>query len=303
MILAHAAIAPVLPSQVWQSWNWDPAVILPLELAAWAYGLGISRLWAKGRGRGVAVRRVTSFYGGLFAVAIALVSPLDALGATLFSAHMVQHLVLILVAAPLLVYGTALVPTMVALPRGLRRTLHSFGRMRAVAALWAVATAPAIAWALHTMALWVWHLPSLYEAALGNTFIHALEHVSFLATAMLFWALVMDTTKLHRMPHGGRVLFVFVTALQGGGLGAILAFATSPLYPAHAAGAASWGLTALEDQQLAGVIMWIPAGTIYVITMCILFIRWLKDMDRQMKLIDSETAPAVAGLGDRGQQW
>ncbi|MDQ3784911.1 MAG: cytochrome c oxidase assembly protein [Actinomycetota bacterium] len=269
---------PIGPGQVLGAWTFDPVVVVALLLAAWAYGCGVHRLWAKGRGRGVSSPQVTAFFTGLVALVVALLSPVAALGHTLFAAHMVQHLILVLVAAPLLVFGAPFLPCSLALAPKWRRNLHALGRSPRAAAAWGALTGPLLVWILHVGALWAWHLPALYEAALGDQVLHVLEHLSFFGTALLFWSLIISYSR-PRLTYPARLGYVFVIALQSGGLGAILTFASLPLYSVHAAGARAWGLSVLQDQQLAGVIMWIPAGVVYLASMALLFIRWMRSMD------------------------
>ena len=129
---------------------------------------------------------------------------------------------------------------------------------------------------VHAVALWAWHLPALYDAAIENAYLHALEHLSFLATAMAFWAFVLGRSgDLDRLQ---RVGLVFVTALQSSALGALIAFASEPLYRAHLAKTS--GLTALEDQQLAGAVMWIPPGVVYLCVMLVLLYGWFAQLER-----------------------
>lgn len=152
---------------------------------------------------------------------------------------------------------------------------------------------PLVVWGLHALALWSWHLPGLYRAALENPILHVLEHASFLITAIAFWSLVIATKSRRRLAQPVAILFVFTTALHSGALGALLAFASRPLYPLHADGARAWGLTALADQQLAGLVMWVPSGALYVVAMAVLCLGWLREMER--------AHPTVAvGVGDRG---
>ncbi|MGH2746315.1 MAG: cytochrome c oxidase assembly protein [Actinomycetota bacterium] len=283
IVSAHALVTP---EEVWASWTWDPIILAGLGVTGWLFGRGVRRLWRAGRGRGVGVRRAVTFYIGLAAVGIALLSPLDGLAETLFSAHMIQHLVLILVAAPLLIYGDPLPAMMLALPFRARRTLRSAGRS-VIGRATAFFAFPAAALLLHVGALWAWHFPVLYEAAITHEWIHAAEHVSFLATALLFWSVVVPTGVRPRPGYGPRILFVFANLLQSGALGAIILFSATVLYPLHALGAAAWGVTALEDQQLAGAIMWIPAGIVYFIAMAGLFLRWMREMDRRTDAADS----------------
>ena len=275
MTLAHHVVRP---ETLWQAWNLAPPVVLGIVLAASTYGLGVVALRRSGHGPGP--RRVLYFYAGLVVVTVSLVSPLDALATTLFSAHMVQHLMLILIAAPLLVLGAPVLPVMMVLPRTVRRISRTIERAPVVDAVSRAVMNPVVVLALHSIALWAWHLPSPYQAALGDDVLHGGEHITFVATAMLFWALVIGSRGRRRLGHGPAILLTFVTALQSAALGVVLTFASTVLYPVHASRTQAWGLTALEDQQLAGAIMWIPAGVIYLGVMCALLGGWMKAMDR-----------------------
>jgi len=210
---------------------------------------------------------VACYLGGLATLAVALISPLDALGEALFSAHMGQHLALILVAAPLVALGAPLAPLLWALPPGARRQVgRGWRRLR-----WLGRPGPA--WLLHTLALWLWHLPGPYQAALVVPWLHLLEHLSFFGTALAFWWSVL--------PHGRRgyavgALACFAGATQGGALGALLTFSGQPWYPVYAPRVGAWGLTPLEDQQLAGLIMWVPASLVYLGAILALLGAWLQ---------------------------
>jgi cytochrome c oxidase assembly factor CtaG len=119
----------------------------------------------------------------------------------------------------------------------------------------------------------------LYQAALRNQLVHAVEHASFLSVALPFWWLVLDRRGLRQIGFGPAVLLVFLNGVQSGALGALLTFAPSPLYPIHSAGVAAWNTTLVQDQQLAGLLMWIPAGTIFIVVASWLFLRWLGSME------------------------
>jgi putative membrane protein len=246
----------------------EPSVLLGVLLAGGLYGRGVARLWSRaGRGRGVSLQQVAFFSSGLLIVLIALESPLDALAKALLAAHMLQHLLLILVAGPLLVLGAPLPSVLWALPEAPRRGLG---------ALWKHLNGlekPGVAFALHSLALWAWHVPVLYGAAIDNRAVHTLEHVSFLGTAILFWFAVL---KPGRPAFGLGVLFIFGLAVQSSILGALLAFSPTPWYAAHLTSAQQWGLSPLDDQQVAGLIMWIPGGAIYLAAALGLFAAWLK---------------------------
>jgi putative membrane protein len=234
----------------------EPGALVSLIFVSALYVRGVRALWARaGRGRGVRVWQAAAFGGGILAVVVALETPLDRLSEALFSAHMVQHLMLMLLAAPLLALGSPRIALAWSLP---------------ATRLWRLIPGrPSAAFALHVVALWAWHVPILYDAALANGAIHAAEHASFLATGVLFW-----WTLLHR-GYGLGVLYVFGMALQSTVLGALLTFAMAPWYTSHLGSTAAWGLTALEDQQLAGVIMWVPGGLIYLVAALALFGMWL----------------------------
>jgi putative membrane protein len=270
---------PISPHDLWRSWSFDPAVITGIALLAAAYALGLRRLWSRGRGRGITVPQAGSFAAGVAVLLVALVSPLDRLSASLFSAHMVQHLLLILVAAPLLVAGSAGTAIGLALPVPARRTVRALERHGWTRAVTAVLTRPVVVLVLHITALYLWHLPTFYQAALSNDTIHALEHACFFGTAWLFWWLVIDEKGRRKLGNGAAVLFVFLAGFASGALGALLTFAPTALYPLQALGARGWGLTPLEDQQLAGLIMWVPAGVVYVLTAAVLFLKWMSEMD------------------------
>jgi cytochrome c oxidase assembly factor CtaG len=132
---------------------------------------------------------------------------------------------------------------------------------------------------LHVTALYLWHLPVLYQAALGDDLVHALEHASFFGTAWLFWWLILDEKGRRKLGDGAAVLFVFLAGVASGALGALLTFAPRALYPLQALGAGAWGLTPVTDQQLAGLIMWVPAGVVYLLTAAALFLRWMSGID------------------------
>ena len=136
-----------------------------------------------------------------------------------------------------------------------------------------MATGPLAAWLLHAMALWLWHLPVLFDAALANEGIHALQHASFLVTALFFWWSVLGVNTRH--DQGLALLSLFTTMVHTGALGALLTLSPVTWYAAYAATAPAFGLDALEDQQLGGLIMWVPAGLVYVSCGLVMAARWL----------------------------
>ncbi|MBW3632209.1 MAG: cytochrome c oxidase assembly protein, partial [Chloroflexi bacterium] len=255
-------------------------ILLGLVVPAALYVRGTAKIWHRaGVGRGVRRYQAAAFLAGSIVLGVALLSPLDAMSAELFSAHMVQHIVLILVAAPLLVMGAPLAPILWAFPGDWRLR---FGRLRQMAFIRATGSLlahPLVVGLVGTGALWLWHTPSLYEAALRTEAFHAAEHVSFLAAALVFWWVVFPSGR-RQGHHGAAFLLIFVTMLQSGALGALITFARSPWYAVHADTVAAWGLTPLEDQQLAGVIMWVPMGTVYLVAALWLVATWLRSLER-----------------------
>ncbi len=262
--MAHAGAAPE-PHDLWSAWTLSPTLLIGLAFGTWIYGRGIRALWHRaGRGRVAAVWRVWCYYAGLAALFVALVSPVDAMGEALFSAHMVQHLLLMMVAAPLLILGDPVTVTLWALPiRWRRRIGLGWRRARAPRAAWRFITLAPVAWTIHVFTLWVWHAPPLFERALGSELVHEFEHLTFFGTALLFWWLLFAPHG-HRLSVGAKAAYLFAAMLQGTILGAVITFARHPWYWSYFGTTKAWGLTPLEDQQLAGLIMWIPAGLIYL---------------------------------------
>jgi len=262
--MAHVGAAPE-PHDLWTAWSCSPSVLIGLALGGWLYARGLRALWHRaGRGRVAAPWRAWCYFGGLAALFVALVSPVDAVGAALFSMHMTQHLLLMMVAAPLIVLGDPVMVTLWALPLRWRRGIGLWWRRaRGLRAVWGVVTLAPIAWTIHVVTLWLWHAPSLYEMALNAEWIHILEHATFFVTALLFWWLLFAPHG-HRLSVGAKVAYLFAATLQGTILGAVITFARHPWYWSYFGTTKAWGLTPLEDQQLAGLIMWIPAGLIYL---------------------------------------
>jgi len=258
---AHAPQPDAAPPAI--GWSFEPWVLACLGVCLVLYAAGLLRLWRKaGAGRGLGMARAASFGAGWLALALALVSPLDAMGSHLFSAHMVQHEVLMILAAPLLVIGRPLAVWTWALPVAWRAPVGRMARQPAVAATWDLLTYAPVAWALHGIALWVWHMPPFFEAALHSQAVHTLQHASFLATALLFWWPPLGGAS--RAGHGSSMLYLFTTMVHTGALGALLTFSTVPWYPAYAASTPALGFDLLEDQRLGGLIMWVPAGLAYL---------------------------------------
>jgi putative membrane protein len=273
---------PVAPGELWRTWTLDWYVLAGVFVPAWLYARGVRRLWGRaGVGRGVRRWQAGCFAAGIAALFVALISPLDALGGALFSAHMVQHMVLMLVAAPLLVLGNAFVPFVWALSPAWRRRIGGWLRHPAVRGVWYVFGNPVSAWLLHAAAIWVWHVPVLYEATLGSELVHIAQHAAFFGTAMLFWWSSFEMARRRRLRFGFGVLYVFTTMLHTSILSALLTFSLVLWYPIYAERTGAWGLTPLEDQQLGGLLMWVPAGVVYLVVALALMAAGLSTPDRR----------------------
>lgn len=259
---AHTIGTPPEASPEW----W---VVLCLALSLGMYVNGMVRLGRRAR-LGVRWREAAYFAGGWMALAVALVSPLDGAGAASFSAHMVQHELLMIVAAPLLVRGRPLGTWAWSVPRGWLRPFSGAGT-----GFWHMLTRPLHAWLLHFASLWLWHIPYLFQASLLHPAVHAAQHASFLFPALLFWWAVLEKGAAHR--PGAALAYLFTTMLHTSALGALFALSTRIWYPVYGLGATQYGLSPLEDQQLGGLIMWVPGGLAYVIAGLTLCAGWLRE--------------------------
>jgi cytochrome c oxidase assembly factor CtaG len=273
----------VTPEHFWTAWTFEPLVILGLGASAVVYAIGSHRLRARVPDHyPLEGWQAASFWAGWMVLALALLSPLHVLGETLFSAHMAQHELLMVVAAPLLVLGRPLVPGLWALSPPNRQIVGSISRITWLRRGWSVATRLDVATALQIFVVLVWHAPTLYQESVRFESVHALQHTAFLGSALLFWWAVFHGTRA-RLRYGAAVLCLFLTTLVTGGLGALLTVAPHPLYPVYSAGPRAWGFTPLEDQQLAGLIMWIPGGLTYLVAALALTKAWLTESDRRVR--------------------
>jgi putative membrane protein len=283
---------------LWRTWGLEPLSIAGLALSALLYAHGLRRLWRDaGTGRGVHRWEAACYALGWLALFVALVSPLHPWGAALFSAHMTQHEILMLVAAPLLVLGRPLVVFLKALPPRTAAALARASNTPSWRRAWGLLSNAFVAWLIHAIVLWVWHIPALFQATLTSDAVHALQHTSFLASALLFWWAVFDHRR-SAMGYGAALLFLFTTALHSGLLGVLLTFARAVWYPAYSQSTASWGLTPLEDQQLGGLIMWIPAGVVYIVAALACAAAWLRQSEQrtlQREARESLPEPPLTG--------
>ena len=275
-IIAHPGQPPA-PHDLWVAWNLDPVLLGGFLLAVWAYRRGQTG----GPKRQIDSWRAGCFTMALVALGLALLSPLDALSSALASAHMVQHLLLMLVAAPLLALSAPSSAILRGSPLAVRRASGRWRRrLRLTHGNLSVLRHPAAVWLLHVGVIWFWHAAGPYDAALGSEPLHLLEHASILVTAVLFWHVVAGFRGAARVSNGLGVLLVFAMAMQSVFLSVLLTFARTPWYSGYATTTAPWGLDPLADQQLAGVIMWIPAGAIYLVAALALLAAWVQASER-----------------------
>jgi len=263
--------------------GWD--LLVTAGLAAMAV------LYARGRGRlGGAVARRTrlaavAFWTGWSAMLVAVLPPLDGLAVQRFSAHMLQHELLMLIGAPLLIAGRAFATALTGLPAPLRTSAVSLLQGAPAGGLWRTLSAPLVAWAVHGVAVWVWHVPALYEGAVRHEALHFVQHATFVGSAILFWSGLIHG-RYGRAGYGASVFYVFTTLVHTGLLGAVFTLAPSPLYPLYAARTPD----AVADQQVAGLVMWVPAGFVLTLTGLALFAAWLGDAGRRARPVPADPA-------------
>jgi putative membrane protein len=255
-------------------WSFEPLVVIPLALLLLLF---LSGRWQLGRRSALPRRRSLLFLGGWLALALALVSPLHEGGERSFTLHMAEHEVIMLVATLLLAASRAGGMLAWGLPAPARRLLG--GSWKApLAAIWKRLTEPLTATVVQAVVMWIWHAPALFNRALASPAWHVAQHLSFVIASLLFWSAMLD----HR--RGGYLLSaacLFATSLVEGALGALMALSASPWYAAYAAmGMSGIGLDPTADQQLAGLIMWIPGGLVHGGAALALVYVWLRASDR-----------------------
>jgi putative membrane protein len=265
--------------------GWDLLVAAGLVTLAALYAHGRSRLGAAVAGR--TRLAAAAFWTGWIAMLAAVLPPLDRLAVERFSAHMLQHELLMLIGAPLMIAGRAFATALIGLPAQARAGAASVLQSGAAGATWRALSTPLVAWALHGLTVWVWHVPALYEGAVRHEALHFVQHATFVGTAVLFWSGLIHG-RYGRAGYGASVFYVFTTLVHTGLLGAVFTLAPSPLYPLYAARTPD----AIGDQQVAGLVMWVPAGFVLTATGLGLFAAWLGDAGRR-------TRPVTAGSARR----
>jgi putative membrane protein len=225
---------------------------------------------------------------------IALVSPLHWLSEQLFVAHMIEHEILMVAAAPLIVVAQPFGAMMWGLPQTLRVPLGRLLQSAPVVISWGILTEPRVAALLHGLAIWAWHMPSLFDAALGSSWLHWIQHLSFLLTALLFWWALLRANARHRA-YAMSIFVLFVTMLHCSLLGILISLARRPLCASEPA-AFGWDISRMADQQAAGLVMWIPPGIIYTTVALVFVVRWMADVSNHPRHHTARSSQATHGV-------
>lgn len=268
----------------WYSWPSEPLLVLAIFSAVAVYVIGRARLHAEAPAYPLPIWRAACYGAGVFAFALALLSPIAAYSERLFSMHMVQHLLLLLVAPPLILLGMPFLPALWALPKSSRKTVGGWlqpGKPLAYLRRWLAL--PIVALACYVVTVAMWHIPVFYDAAQGRTFTHDLEHLMFYSTALLYWWPIVSLGTAHtRLTPGWALPYLVPPFLEGLLIGALLAFSSEPLYSTYAEldHQPVWGLNWLDDQELGGLIMWVPGGMFFLIPLLGILSQLLHDNEQ-----------------------
>ena len=295
-VLAHGA-APAEPptlQNILFGWTFEPLPTLGIlaALASWTWA--VRRVNALHPSNPVPRRRSVAFAGGMLAIAFALLSGIDQSDTTLFSIHMVQHVLVTLVAAPLIALSAPVTLILrVSGPSTRRRWILPVLHSRVLRFL----AFPVVAWVLFAAAMWVSHFSPLFDAALENPLLHDLEHAIYLATALLFWwpAVALDPAPW-RMSHPARALYVFLQMTQNTFLSVVILNAQTVLYPHYATVQRTWGPTPLEDQQIAAAFMWVVGDMLFLAASFAILVGWSRAETRATERIDRRAAEELAAI-------
>jgi len=280
-------------------WTLDPLALSTITASTALYTRGLFVLWrSAGIGRGIRRLEASAFYLGQLSLLLALVSPIDRLSDLLFSAHMTQHEILLVVAPPLVVFGRPIVALGWAFGAARRASVMRAIDSLAPTRLWRWLSAPLSILLLHGAVLWLWHVPALFEAALRNEGIHAVQHASFFLTAVVFWWGIARG-RYGRGGYGLASAFVFATAMHTSILGALLTVASRLWYPLYATRGAPFDVDVSNDQVLAGLIMWVPGGVLLALLALGLFAAWLGECSRRAGHADRRRAAMTSATSSR----
>ena len=300
--LAHGVVPgdPPTLANLLLGWDFEPTVAVPLALAAVGWIALVRRVARLHPEHPVAVSRSLAFFGGLLAIAVALMSGIERYDTTLFSVHMVQHLLLVLVAAPLIALAAPITQVLRAATPNVRnrivlRVLHS----TVVSTL----AHPVVAWLAFALVLWGSHFSPLFNAALEDRTAHDLEHGLYLASALLFWWPVVGLDPSpRRLGYPARALYLLLQLPLNSFLGMAILFAQAPLYQHYATLGAPYGIAALADQQMAGGIMWLSGDIVFIGALLILIASWMRHEQRDAPAAERRADVARAQLRERADQ-
>jgi putative copper resistance protein D len=283
--LAHGPVpaAPPDPLNLALGWSIEPAVLLPMLAAVVVWLRLVRRIDRAHPSNPVPRRRTAAFLAGLAVIAIALMSGIDTYDTTLFSVHMVQHLLLTLVAAPLLALSAPITTLLrAATPNVRHRVVLPILHSRVMR----VISFPVVAWLVFAGVMWGTHFSPLFDASLENPTVHDLEHALYLVAGLLFWwpAVGLDPSPW-RMPHPVRAMYVFLQMPQNTFLAVTILNASDVLYPHYATLVRSWGPSALVDQGIAGGLMWICGDVLFLTSMGLILAGWM----RHEKVVEAAT--------------
>lgn len=267
----------------------EVALAVVTVLAAAAYLRGLVTLRRHPQGRRQQRGRPWVLAAGVLVVVVITATPLGELLEHRMWTHMTQHVVLIMVAGPLLAWSAPGPVLLAGLPHGVRRPVVRVFHRLPVAVVF---SAPA-AWILQVAAMWIWHLPAAYDLAVQNEFAHVIEHACFLLTAWLFWWHLLSPSR-RRLQGMPAVFYLAASVPPGAALGAVLTFPQHTLYPAQAHLAAEAGIDPLLDQRIAGLVMWVPLDFAYLVLAVLLFARWLQSFEDRWPEEGAAPAPTSA---------
>nr|WP_246617926.1 cytochrome c oxidase assembly protein [Rhizobium populisoli] len=256
-------------------WTFDTWIVTPIAFTGALYALGSLRLWARIKDARLLVKSGAAYWSGWIVLVIALMSPLHFLGEHLFTFHMIEHELVMAVAAPLIVLARPIGVLFWGMPRGIRHSAMIVLKPPPVERAWDFLSRGSVATLLHGLAIWVWHAPALFDATVTIVSLHRLQHLSFFLTAIVFWWAV-----IWKAEKGSAAWHLFVTMIHTSILGALITVAPRVAYVSQTRSAPEWGLTPLEDQQLAGIVMWVPGGIIYAGAALVMLAAWISTSSR-----------------------
>lgn len=278
--LCLASLPAPDPDMIWRAWSFAPQVAMPIVITCALYVRGLSQLAARSDPRRPTAIEVGFFIVGMLMLGVAVLSPLCRMASSLAWAHMLQHVILVTMVPPLILLGRPGAALSASLPAWGERILEFRG----------LAGHPVVAAVLYGAAIWFWHVPYFYQTALFEESVHLLMYGSLLAVSFSFWRGIVEAIRTPSEQSGPVAMSLLVTIIHTGLLGALLTFSQALWYPLVSAGG-SWGISPLEDQGLAGLIMWVPMGMVYLVAGLVVVGIWLNALTEPKKPV-SETPAA-----------